>query len=397
MFFVGAMAISVLVGFSIDHLRQIRWSSRAKRRLTRLTLIFGGLALMMGLGLALGFGQAQRAAFALAIFVPLGLAIILLWARRILSSQVSLILLGLLLILDLLWFDISMMRFVPPEETLSIGRPAAEYLAKQSGPFRVYSPSYSLPMQTVADTGLQLADGVEPVHLAVYDKYMAHAGGYNDAGFSVTIPNFGNGEPGTALKDTEPNLDLLGMLNVTHLAAAYPMNWPGLTLDTKIGDTYIYHNQKALPRAWIAHQALPAKTDWLNQLESLPGLSNVVLLEDETTQIYPPLASNDQTATPAIVTHYSANRIDLEAEIKAPGWLVLSEIWYPGWQATINGSTQPVEKVNGLLRGIYLEYPGEHQISVTYQPKSVIWGGWISVVTVGIILIVGGLLLYRNN
>ena len=33
-----------------------------------------------------------------------------------------------------------------------------------------------------------IADGVEPVHLATYDRFMALAGGYGDASFSVTLP-----------------------------------------------------------------------------------------------------------------------------------------------------------------------------------------------------------------
>ena len=49
-------------------------------------------------------------------------------------------------------------------------------------------------MQTAAAEGLYLADGVEPVHLASYDQYMARAGGYNNASFSVTIPNFNDGQ-----------------------------------------------------------------------------------------------------------------------------------------------------------------------------------------------------------
>jgi hypothetical protein len=375
MFFVGAFAMAVLVGLGVDHLRQTRWSATITK--------------------ALGFGQVNRAAFALAIFIPAGLGLILLRARRIISAQWASILLGLLLFLDLASFDLSMMRFVSLDEALAPGRPAAEYLAQKPGLFRTYSPSYSLPMQTAAAEGLYLADGVEPVHLAIYDQYMARAGGYNDASFSVTIPNFGDGPLESALRETEPHLKLLGLLNVTYLVSAFPMDWPGLRLETEIEGTFIYRNEHVLPRTWVGHKTIPAEADWLAQLETQPDPANVVLVNPSVVTAHSssfiPSTSLRTGPHPLSVniTHYSADRIELEAEVTAPGWLVLSEIWYPGWQATVNGAPQPVEKVNGLLRGLYLSQPGSYQITMEYRPRSVVWGNWISGLTVGLMILIG--------
>jgi hypothetical protein len=385
MFFVGALAMAILVGFGIDRLRQVQWSATATRWLTRLTVALAGLALLTGLGLALGFGQVNRATFALAIFIPVGLGLLLLRATRILSGHQAGILLGVLLFLDLASFGRSMMRFTSLDEALAPGRPAAEYLAQKPGLFRTYSPSYSLPMQTAAAEGLYLADGVEPVHLAVYDQYMARAGGYNDPGFSVTIPNFGDGSLESALQETEPNLKLLGLLNVTYLVSAFPMDWPGLSLETKIEGTFIYRNEHALPRAWMAYQTVPAEADWLTQLENLPDLTGVVILEDKIRK-GKEVGIEDKVASPVNIAYYSPDRIELKTEVTTPGWLVLSEIWYPGWQATVNGTPQPVEKVNGLLRGLYLSQPGVYQIKMEYLPRSVVWGNWISGLTVGLMM-----------
>ncbi|MBN1220158.1 MAG: hypothetical protein JXM69_14620 [Anaerolineae bacterium] len=394
MFFVATIAMAVLVGFAVDRLRHTHWSPAGLRWLTRLIVAFGGAALLIGLGLILGFGQANRATAVLVIIIPLGLGLILLHAWRIVPAQLFVILIGITLFLDLASFDMSMMRFVSPAEALAPGRAAARYLSQKPGLFRVYSPSYSLPAQTAAVEGLFLADGVEPVHLAVYDQYMARAGGYNDPGFSVTIPNFGDGSLETALRYTQPNLKLLGMLNVTYLVAAFPMAWPGLTLEAEMDRAFIYRNQEALPRAWVAHQSLLAEANWLAQLEKLPHLANVVLIDPSTAALQPS-AFNPQPSAVAI-TRYSADRIELETNIVAPGWLVLSEIWYPGWQAAVNGSPQPVEKVNGLLRGVYLDQPGIYQISMEYRPWTVRWGGWISGITGGLVLILILLGFYKS-
>jgi hypothetical protein len=385
-FFVGAVAAAVLVGFAVDRLSRVEWSSAIQKYFTLVAVALSALAVMFTLGLALGFSQLSRATIALAIFTPAGLGIIALRVRGALAGQLALTCLGLLLFLDLAWFDHSLMRFVAPEEAFAPGRAAAAYLARKPGYFRVYSPSYSLPMQTAAAHNLTLADGVEPVHLAVYDHFMARAGGYNDSSFSVTIPPF-DGPLETALKDVRPNLKLLGLLNVTYLASAFPIAWPGLTLETEIGGTYIYANDQALPRAWVAHQTIPTQADWLTQLERLPNLDDVALVERG-----PYLNQSNRPASPTNITRYTADVIELETLIAEPGWLVVSEIWYPGWQATVNGLSQPVEKVDGLLRGVYLNKPGRYQIRLEYRPQRVVWGNWVAGVTAMVMIMVTGLL-----
>jgi hypothetical protein len=395
LFFVGAMAGVVLASFGVERLIGLSWSPAARKRLARLVAALAPLALLLGLGLAFGLGQVSRAPLALALVVPIGLVIVLLRAQRLISPSPMTFLLGLLLYLDLALFDLSLMRFVGPDQALAPGRPAAAYLAQKLPPagsqpdlalFRVYSPSYSLPMQTAAAAGLTLADGVEPVHLAVYDRYMAEAGGYHDTGFSVTIPHFGNQPLETALRHTSPDLKLLGLLNVAYVAAAFPMPWPGLTPEAEVKDVYIYRNDLAMPRAWIVHSTIPAREDWLAQLAALPDPAAVALIQGE-----PQLAENpSRPGNPVQITRYTPDRIELEADIAEPGWLVLSEIWYPGWQATVNGVARPVERANGLLRGIYLDQPGPQQVVLVYRPGSVTWGNRISslaVILLGLLLV----------
>lgn len=404
MLFVGALAVAALVGFGIERLAQQCWSDTAERWLTRLTVGLGALTLMTGLGLALVFHQVNRATLGLAVFIPIGLILILLRVRHVLSASVVTALLGLLVFLDLASFDLTMMRFVPLAEALQPGRPAAEYLTgamasndTASPLYRVYSPSYSLPVQTAAANGLYLADGVEPVHLAVYDQIMARAGGYGETGFSVTIPNFGSDPLESALQGTRPDLKLLGLLNVVYLASAFPMDWPGLALEAQIDGTYIYRNSYALPRAWISHRMTPIEANWLAQLARLPDLASTALVEPQVEAIMMGESDGAQPDSPVQLRSYSANRIELETELAAPGWLILSEIWYPGWQATVNGSPQPVQRVDGLLRGLYLNQPGPYQITLVYRPRSVVWGSWVSGLTSGLLIIMSLFLVSKTH
>jgi hypothetical protein len=285
---------------------------------------------------------------------------------------------------------------VPVDQALAPGRPAAEYLAQKRifaseagnlALFRVYSPSYSLPMQTAAAAGLALADGVEPVHLAVYDRYMARAGGYEEKGFSVTIPHFGQGPLETALAGVQPDLRLLGLLNVEYIAAAFPMTGPDLVLETNIDGAYIYRNALALPRAWVVHRTVPLADDWLAQLETLSEPAAIAAIASRPQLDH----SSNRPGSSARITRYTPDLIEVETDIPAPGWLVLSEIWYPGWQATVNGVPRPVERANGLLRAVYLEKPGQHRIGLSYQPATVVWGNWLSGLASGLLVLLLGL------
>lgn len=395
-FFAGGLAVAVLAGFGSDRLAQERWSPAAQKWLARLVVALAALALLLGLGLAFGFGQAGRAPLALALFIPAGLGLALLRILRLLPARAALALLGLVLFLDLASFGLSLLRFVPVEQALAPGRPAAEYLARKSssapGPgdlslFRVYSPSYSLPMQTAAAAGLALADGVEPVHLAIYDRYMARAGGYGENGFSVTIPSFGQQPLETALAGVRPDLRLLGLLNVAYLAAAFPITSPDLVLETNIDGTYIYRNALALPRAWVVHRTVPLEADWLPQLKTLPDPASVAAIAGQPQLDH----TSNLLGSSARITRYTPNLIELETDIPGPGWLVLSEIWYPGWQATVNGVSRPIERANGLLRAVYLEKPGLHRIVLSYRPATVVWGNWLSTITAGLLVLLLGL------
>lgn len=392
MFLVGGLMVAILSGFAVAHLMTWRWSSKARRWLTRGGVVGGLLSLLLGVGLIFVVGQVDRATLGLVLFGTGGIVLILLRVRNLMPGRTFALLVGGLLFLDLASFGMTLFRFVPLEVALSPGRPAAEFLAAQTQnqePFRVYSPSYSLPTQTAAAYNLQLADGVEPVHLSIYDEYMARAGGYGDASFSVTIPNFGEGPLDSALRDTEPNLKLLGLLNVRYLASEFPMAWEGLTFYTQVGSTYIYTNTHALPRAWMATRAIPQSEDWLTQLATLPDLEAVVLVADAT--------ANDMSAEGTVnVTHYAADRIVLDVTLDSAGWLVLSEIWYPGWEVVVNDTVLPMQRVNGLLRGVYLDQTGQYTVTVRYRPASVIWGAWISGLTVLALIGIAGW-RWRNN
>jgi Bacterial membrane protein YfhO len=101
----------------------------------------------------------------------------------------------------------------------------------------------------------------------------------------------------------------------------------------------IYANPSAYPRAWIE-----------------PGM------------------------TPAVVQEYSARHIAVKVSAISGGTLVLSELYYPGWEARVNGTSQRIDEVHGGLRGISVPQ-GESLVTMDYAPFSVTLGAILTVLT----------------
>ena len=142
-----------------------------------------------------------------------------------------------------------------------------------------------------------------------------------------------------------PALELLNVRYIIKPASAPEANPVYADANWKI-----YENPSARPRAWIEHDATTAYK------------SNQVTVQEN-----------------------SARRIKVAVRTAASGILVLSELYYPGWEARVNGSPEPISEVNGGLRGIPVPQ-GESQVTVDYSPSSVMLGGILSGLTFLLIL-----------
>jgi len=71
----------------------------------------------------------------------------------------------------------------------------------------------------------------------------------------------------------------------------------------------------------------------------------------------------------AVVTSYSLNEIGLEAEAASEGYVILSEVYYPGWRAYVDGTEVSLLRANYAFRAVYLE-PGPHEVRLVFAPTS---------------------------
>jgi uncharacterized membrane protein YfhO len=94
------------------------------------------------------------------------------------------------------------------------------------------------------------------------------------------------------------------------------------------------------------------------------------------------------------VTGYGTDKIALRTQSKSPGYLVLSEVFYPGWTATVDGRRGDIQLGNYLFRVVPLE-KGEHEVVLTFVSRSFWVGGAISLVT--LMTVAGALWVLRRR
>ncbi|MHB0924759.1 MAG: YfhO family protein [Bellilinea sp.] len=96
----------------------------------------------------------------------------------------------------------------------------------------------------------------------------------------------------------------------------------------------------------------------------------------------------------ALIVDYSNNRVQIEAAMKQKGIIVLSDTWFPGWIARVDGVAQEIIQVNCNMRGLIIE-PGEHTIVMSYKPASVKVG--IAISLLSLILLISWSLINSKN
>lgn len=145
------------------------------------------------------------------------------------------------------------------------------------------------------------------------------------------------------------------------------------------GEVTLYENLKALPRAWFVRNAALAPSAEVLEIIKTGKMKDgtsfdpaeTVLLESE---LFPPgrtpWPSQVQNKGEARVVRYEPNRIELSTKAPEGGVLVLSETYYRGWEALIDGARTPVERVDYALRGVVVP-AGEHRVEFRFRSPSI--------------------------
>jgi hypothetical protein len=172
------------------------------------------------------------------------------------------------------------------------------------------------------------------------------------------------------------------------------------------GDVKIYENLDVFPRAFVVPESQVVRDDRaaLQEMQhpTFDPFSQVVLqtsgdscslrevsgtsASDYRTELEEPTRSD------ATIVEYRPERVVIETDLDEPGYLVLSDAWYPGWRATVDGDRVGVCRADLLFRAVALE-PGQHRVVFVFRPFSQVLGAIVSVIGMALLAFIPGLVV----
>jgi hypothetical protein len=150
----------------------------------------------------------------------------------------------------------------------------------------------------------------------------------------------------------------------------------------------VFENAKSFPPVWSVHRGLEVDLKQAPAMLADPQFDarHEVFLIGKTP---PQLAScgDDDIWMP----RHEPNYVVIKAEMSCRGMVILTDSWFPGWHATVDGRAAVIEKAYGAFRGVVVD-GGDHTIEMRYRPWSVFVGATITSIAalVALWMAVGG-------
>ena len=155
-----------------------------------------------------------------------------------------------------------------------------------------------------------------------------------------------------------------------------------IVASTDSPNTVILQNTSYLPRAYPVHQVIVEKNKYLalNTLDHPQFRAReMIVLEEEPSQTFPS-SFLPSSASKVNISGYYNDEITIQAEMAQDGFLVLSEKYYPGWKAYVDGKSEKIYKANYIMRAVYLP-KGNHTVKFVFDPWPYKVGLWVSSAT----------------
>jgi hypothetical protein len=152
-----------------------------------------------------------------------------------------------------------------------------------------------------------------------------------------------------------------------------------------------------LPRAFVVHEARVMQGDsaaaaFMRSADFNPW--KMIVLEDGVA--LPPAADSLAPIGRAAIRGFTLNSASMDVEMPRPGFLVMSEIHYPGWVAYVDGEPREVQRANWSLRSVPLA-AGSHRVEMRFEPASFRLGAILSGITLAVGMCTLGFLEWRRR
>ena len=348
-------SLAALAALGLNNLVQGWWHKHTWRWLDLLAFLG---ALMLSIAYWVNTGEHTGTSLARALIVYLPVCVIGMWAIRAAHSRprVAMVLIGLTAVeLVALGSTVEVDRNDP---TLGYQHQAVvDFLRADQNAYRIENAASAWQPDAALMHGLSDIGGIfNPLGLANYETYRG-----------------GMGNRGSALYNFLGAKYVLAKKNAPPGDASFV---PVFNADPQID---VYLNTKALPRVLLIDDVQIVKSGeaaW--QAIHVPDFDpsrSVVVESAEALAVGP--AGGDKTLAVGAMQN---NRVELAVTTATPTLLVLSDVYYPGWVATIDDQPTPIYPANFAFRAVRVP-AGSHRVVFQFEPMSWRVGLVVTVVT----------------
>jgi len=385
---IYAFSLSILSGFGVDFLTT---KQKNLKNLAKFTLVTASLKVIVLISIAFmifsyfkeaeklfktyvlrnsfaqGFEQSKLYTLIQNDFIFFTVIIITIFflfisrIKNVINNKIFIILLFLIAVVDLFFFGYP---FINTKNSSKIYKQhyLIDTIKKDKDNYRVFDmPGKLLPL--LQRSKLESLTGIHSIYLRDYRDLLWSVGKHENKPYESFFEIYDVSHP-----------MVLDLLNTKYIISNHELKLPQYKKILKPRDGkndknqfYLYENKNVLPRAYMLSNAMIVKdkTNILNKIvdESFNSKETVLLEKDPNV----PLQNHSAFET-VDIKMYEPNKITLSSNLQKPGFLVLSEMWYPGWKAFDNGKEKEIYRANYLFRSIYLE-KGGHEIMFIYDPK----------------------------
>jgi hypothetical protein len=239
--------------------------------------------------------------------------------------------------------------------------------------FRVLDLANINPLILQKEHGEQVRS-YSPALLSSFRDYLWSVGAHADLPY----------EPYVSL-DVVTNYNLLKLLNVGYIISSKEIHNSNVVKIGQEKKLFLYKIYDSYPKAFtVVHVEKVSENDVLERIKSDTFQPRKTLLLNSK---YPSFEDNEYQSRNIVMQYKTPNEISLSTNSPQDEYLFISEIWYPGWRAYVNGSEREVVKADSVFRSIHLS-KGHNSIVFVYDPFSYKIGKYLSLLGIAVCILI---------
>ena len=209
--------------------------------------------------------------------------------------------------------------------------------------------------------------------------------------WNANVYNAQGGKGADYRQQWNPDWPLINWLNIRYIFSSSPVISSKFRLLEQHSGYWLYENLEALPRAYMVYQydVIPDAQEALQTMVhgTFDFRRRAILSAEPSGEV--PLTQSGGSKNPenqVEFIEYTPDRVQIHVTSEAPGLLVMSDTFYPGWKASVDEKAVPILRANAAYRSLAMP-AGSHEILLTYEPISFKVGSVLSLLSLLIVFV----------